>query len=86
MSWIPELFDWLHRQLFVMDDQPYYGTDFTDDQELQIPKGEDWDEDLGKSHFFSISMSIMIFFTYVCYEIKSMCLQMLAKIYLQVFH
>ena len=51
MSWRLEFFDWLRRQLIVMEDLPYYGTDFTGDSYLPLPEGEDWDEDLGKNHF-----------------------------------
>ena len=51
MSWRPELFDWLHRQPIVVEDWPYSGTDFTDDLDLPLSEGEDWDEDLGETHF-----------------------------------
>ena len=50
-----------------MEDWPYSGIDFTGDPNLPLPEGEDWDEALGKTHFF-IFMSIMIFF--VIYVLK----------------
>ena len=65
ISWRPELFDWIHLHLIVVEGWPYYGTDFTGDPYLPLPEGEDWDEDLGKTHFL-IFMSVMIFFNYVC--------------------
>ena len=51
ISWRPELFDWLRRQFIVMEEWPYSGTNFTGDPDLPLPEGEDWDEDLGKTHF-----------------------------------
>ena len=44
-----------------MEDWPYFGMEFTGDPDLPLPTREDWDEALGKTHFF-ILMSIMIFF------------------------
>ena len=41
MSWIPEFFGWLRRQLIVVEDWPYAGTDFTGDPNLPLPEGED---------------------------------------------
>ena len=70
MSWRPEFFDWLHRQLIVVEDWPYLGTDFVDDLDLPLPEGDDQDEDFGETHFLSF-MSIMIFI-YACSNIKSM--------------
>ena len=61
MSWRPELFDWLYQHLIVVEDRPYSGTNFTGDPDLPLLEGEDWDEDLGKTHFL-IFMSIMNFF------------------------
>ena len=52
MSWRLEFFDWLCQKLIVVEDQPYSGTDFTDDPDLPLLEGEDWDEALGKTHFF----------------------------------
>ena len=34
-----------------MEDCAYSGTYFTGDSDLPLPKGEDWDEALGKTHF-----------------------------------
>ena len=51
ISWRLEFFDWLHHQLIVMEDWPYSGTDFIGDPYLSLQEGEDWDEDLGKTHF-----------------------------------
>ena len=44
-----------------MEDWPYSGTNFIDDLDLPLPEGEDWDEDLGETHFLRF-MSIMIFY------------------------
>ena len=41
MSWRPEFFRWLRRQLIVVEDCPYAGTDFTGDPDLPLPKGDD---------------------------------------------
>ena len=60
MSWRPKFFDWLLRQLIVVEDWPYSGTDITGDAVLPLPAREDWDEALGKTHFFILT-SIMIF-------------------------
>ena len=60
MPYKPEFFEWIRRQLIVVEDWPYSGMDFTGDADLPHPVGEDWDEALGKTHFF-ILMSIMIF-------------------------
>ena len=57
MSWRPEFFGWLRRQLIVVEDWPYAGTDFTGDPDLPLPEGEDWDEELGMILF-------LIFFIY----------------------
>ena len=65
--------------MIVLEDWSSFGTDFTDDLDLPLLEGEDWDEYLGETHFL-IFMSIMIFFfTYACFDIKSMRLQMLAQ-------
>ena len=34
-----------------MEDWPYAGTNFTRDPDLSLPEGEDWDEELGETHF-----------------------------------
>ena len=47
MSWRPEFFGWLRRQLIVVEDWPYAGTDFTVDPDLPLPEGDDWDKELG---------------------------------------
>jgi len=52
MSFGPEFFGWLRRQLIVVEDWPYAGTDFTGDPDLSLPEGEDWDEEIGISSFF----------------------------------
>ena len=52
MSWRPEFFRWLRRQLIVVEDWPYSGTDFTGDPDLPLPEGDDWDEELGKTSYF----------------------------------
>lgn len=51
MSQILEFFDWLRRQLIDVEEWTYFGIDFTGDPDLPLPKAEDWDEDLGKTHF-----------------------------------
>ena len=50
MSWRPEFFGWLRRQLIVVEDWPYAGTDFTGDPDLPLPEGDDWHEELGMTH------------------------------------
>ena len=57
MSRRPEFFVWLWRQLIVVEDWPYAGTDFTGDPDLPLPEGEDWDEELG--------MNLFLFFMYL---------------------
>ena len=47
-----------------MEEWPYSDTDFTDNPDLPLLKGEDWDEDLGGTHFLSF-MSIMIFYLFM---------------------
>jgi len=61
MSWRPEFFRWLWRQLIVVEDWPYSGTDFTGDPDLPLPKGDDWDEELGKTSYFLI-LCLYVFF------------------------
>lgn len=34
-----------------MEDWPYVDTDFTEDPNLPLLEGEDWDKELGKTHF-----------------------------------
>ena len=48
MSWRLKFFDWLHRQLIIVEDWPYSSTDFTDDLDPPLSEGEDWDEDQEK--------------------------------------
>ena len=62
-SWQLEFFGWLRRQLIVVEDWPYAGTDFTGDPNLSLLEGEYWDEELGKNIFHF--MSFMIFW-YTC--------------------
>ena len=53
MSWRPEFFGWLRRQLIMVEDWLYAGTDFTRDPDLPLPEGDEWDEELGMtSHFY----------------------------------
>ena len=53
MSWQPEFFIWLRRQLIMVEDWSYAGTNFTGDPDLPLPEGEEWDEELGMiSSFF----------------------------------
>ena len=52
MSWRPEFFGWLRRQLIVVKYWPYAGTDFTSDPDIPLPEGDDWDEEFGKIVFF----------------------------------
>ena len=64
MSWRPEFFIWLHRQLIVVEDWPYAGTDFTGDPDLPLPEGEEWDEELGMIYlFFFYVLCIFCFFS-----------------------
>ena len=53
-----------------MEDWPYSGTDFTGDPDLPLSEGEDWDEALGKTHFYF--HEYYYFFCYACSDIKSM--------------
>ena len=57
MAWRPEFFIWLYRQLIMVEDWPYAGADFTEDPDLPLPEGEEWDEELG--------MTSLLFFFYV---------------------
>ena len=61
MSWRPEFFRWLRRQLIVVEDWPYAGTNFTGDPDLPLPEGDDWDEELGKTSCFLI-LCLYVFF------------------------
>ena len=58
MSWRPEFFGWLRRQLIVVEDWPYAGTDFTRDPDLPLLEGEDWDEELGMICFYFLCFMI----------------------------
>ena len=60
MSWRPEFFVWLQRQLIVVEDWPYVGIDFTGDPDLPLLEGEDWDEELGMIIIF-IFMYLLFF-------------------------
>ena len=61
MSWRLEFFRWLRRQLIIVEDWPYVGTDFTGDSDLPLPEGDDWDEELGKTSCFLIFMFYVFF-------------------------
>ena len=37
-------FRWLERQIFIIEEFPYAGMDFCNDQEMTLPAGEQWDE------------------------------------------
>ena len=52
MSWRPDFFGWLQRQLILVEDWPYAETDFTGDLDLPLPEGDDWDEELGMTSLF----------------------------------
>jgi len=58
MSWRPEFFGWLCRQLIVVEDWPYAGTDFTGDLDLPLPKGEEWDEEPSMISFYFLCFMI----------------------------
>jgi len=66
MAWRPEFFIWLCRQLIVVEDWPYAGTDFTGDPDLPLPEGENWDEELGKNSFCFDVFMYLIFFCNTC--------------------
>lgn len=44
MSYKPTFFSWLLRQLIVVEDWPYNGTDFSRDPKMPLPEGEDFDD------------------------------------------
>jgi len=48
-----------------MEDWPYDDTDFTRDLDLPLPEGEDWDEELGETHFYFYEF-YDFFFWYIC--------------------
>lgn len=43
-----EFFDHFDRQIWAIDDYGYAGIDFREDPDLVLPKGEDWDHEIGK--------------------------------------
>ena len=79
MSWRPEFFGWLRRQLIVVEDWPYAGTYFTGDPDLPLPEGDDWDEELGKIVFL-----IFMLYDFLLIHVRSdssyMHMQMSAQI------
>ena len=79
MSWRPEFFGWLWRQLIVVEDWPYAGTDFTGDPDLPLPKGDDWDEELG----MILSFLFFMFYDFLVIHVRSnkifICMQMSAQ-------
>ena len=52
MSWRPDFFGWLRRQLIMVKDLPYARTNFIGDPDLPLPEGDDWDEELGMTSLF----------------------------------
>ena len=62
MSWRPKFFICLRRQLIVVEDWPYAGTNFMGDPDLPLPEGEEWEEDLGMIFYFLTLLCIFIFF------------------------
>lgn len=42
-----EFFDHFDQQIWVIDDYGYAGIDIREDPELVLPKGEEWDHDIG---------------------------------------
>jgi len=44
MSYKPAFFSWLRRQLIIVEDWPYNGTDFCRDLDMLLPEGEDYDD------------------------------------------
>ena len=65
MPWRLELFGWLRRQMIMVEDWPYAGTDFTGDPDLPLPEGDDWDEELGVTLFFDFYVFVIIFVIHV---------------------
>lgn len=59
-----EFFDHFDRQIWAIDDYGYAGIDFHKDPELVLPKGEQWDREIGK-YDACFSKNVHLFFTYV---------------------
>jgi len=80
MSWHPEFFIWLRRQLIVIQDWPYAGTNFMGDPDLPLPEGEEWEEELGMNSlilmFFIFFLSFLI---HACSNDDCMYMQMWAQ-------
>lgn len=60
MSWRPEFFRWLYRQLIMVEDWPYARNNFTGEPDLPLPEREEWDEELAMISF--LILCFMIFF------------------------
>ena len=79
MSWRPEFFGWLRRQLIVVEDWPYAGINFTGDPDIPLPDGEDCDEELG----MILSSLIFMFYDFLVIHVRSnnsfICMQMSAQ-------
>ena len=80
MSWRLEFFIWLRRQLIMVEDWPYAGTNFMDDPDLPLPEGEEWDEELGmiSSFLMFYVFSFFFFLIHACSDDSCMYMKMLA--------
>ena len=76
MSWRSEFFRWLRRQLIVVEDWPYAGTDFTGDPDLPLLEGDDWDEELGKTSCFLFFMFYVFLLIHIRLNTFYICMQM----------
>lgn len=61
------LFSWLCRQLIMIEDYTYAGTDFRNDLDLVFPPGSQWDADLGERNIFYV-FEFCDFFITKCVE------------------
>ena len=74
MSWRPEFFIWLRRQLIMVEDWPYAGTNFTGDPDLPLIEGEEWDEGLGMISLFFDVLCIFCFCQYMHVLMTVVCI------------
>ena len=74
MSWRPEFFIWLHRQLIVVEDWPYAGTNFMGDPDIPLPEGEEWEEELGMIFSFYFFMYFHFFCQYMHVLMAVVCI------------